>query len=324
MLALAFPAFAEPSVLVTLATPRRGSAPVTIEAYGQAAPASAAVRTLTLAQTGQVLAVRVTPGQAVRKGAPILTFATAPTAVAGYRQAQTALTLARAQRLHAKQLLSAQLGTKDQLATADKAVADAQAQLSALTREGAGRPVVTLAAPFDGVVTAVPVSAGDRPAAGAALATLARASGLQVSVGVEPGRRSQVRVGAGAELRPVGGGPSLQGRVIRVDAALNPRSRLVDVDISAPAGAVLAGQAFEARIAVASRAGWLVPHAAVRIEDGEAAVFQVAGGKAHRVPVTVAQPGRETDVVEGSLDPARPVVVNGAAQLDDGAPVRTR
>lgn len=313
-----------PTVLVRLVAARRGEAPVMISAYGQAAPATTAAVSLNIPQPGQVIQVKVTPGQSVRRGAVLLVFATAPSALASYRQAQTALTLARTQRLHQQQLLAQQLATRDQLAVADKAVADAQAQLAALSREGAGRATTILTAPFDAVVTATPVAQGERPQAGAPLVGLARASGLQVTVGVEPGLRREIRLGAPVRLEPVGGGAAVSGRVIRVDAALNTKSRLVDVDIAAPADAVLSGQAFMAQIAVGSRAGWLVPHASVRVEEGRAFLFQVEAGKARRVEVSISQAGRDVDVVEGALNASLPVVVEGAFQLDDGMAVRTR
>jgi len=322
--AVAAPALADGTALVRTETPRRGSAPRTFTAYGSAAASSLAARSLTLPQTGQVVSVLVTQSQAVRKGQALLSFATAPSAVSSYRQAQTAVTLARAQQQHAVQLLAQQLGTKDQLAVADKAVADAQAQLSALAREGAGRASVTLTAPFDGVIATVPVAPGDRPAAGAALVTLNRSSGVQVSLGLEPGWRSQVKVGQAVRMEPLGGGPAIDGHVIRVDAVLNPRSRLLDVDVAVPAGQAISGEAFRARVAVGVLQGWLLPHEAVRVEDGKAFVFQVAGGKAHRVDVEVAQAGRDVDVAQGPLDPARPLVTVGAYQLDDGDAVRTR
>ena len=310
--------------LVRVEPPHRGSVALTVTAYGAAAPSTQSATSLTLPQAGQVTAVLVTPGQAVRRGQTVLSFAVAPSALSSYRQAQGALTLARAQRLHAAQLLAQQLGTRDQLAAADKAVTDAQVQLTALSREGAGQASVSLRAPFDGLVATVPIAAGDRPAAGAALVTLNRGSGLHVPLGVEPGLRGRERVGQPVRLQPLGGGAPVQGRVVRVDAVLNPRSRLVVVDVSAPAGQALSGQVFQGRIAVGVVQGWTVPHAAVRVEAGRAFVFQVAGGRAHRVEVQVAQAGREVDVVQGALDPARPLVGVGAYQLDDGDPVRTR
>jgi membrane fusion protein, multidrug efflux system len=321
---LAGPALADGTALVQTVQPQRGSAPRTVTAYGSAAPSTLSARSLTLAQTGQVSAVLVTAGEAVRKGQPLLTFATAPTTVAAYRQAETALTLAKAQQQHANQLLAQQLGTRDQQATADKAVSDAEAQLAALRREGAGTASVTVTAPFDGLVATTPVSAGDRPAAGAALITLNRTAGVQVTLGLEPGWRSQVKLGQAVKLEPMGGGAALDGKVIRIDAVMNPRSHLVDVDVSVPAGQALSGQAFRGRVAVGTMQGWLLPHAAVRIEDDKAFVFQVAGGKAHRVDVQVLQAGRDTDVVSGALDPGKPLVTTGAYQLDDGDAVRTR
>ena len=315
---------ADGTVLVQTVQPRRGSAPKVLSGFGSAAPSALAVKNLSLPQAGQVTAVQVVQGQAVKKGQTLLTFATMPSTLASYRQAQTAVTLAQAQRLHAAQLLAQQLGTKDQLATADKALADARAQLAALKREGAGQAGVTVTAPFDGVVTATPISAGDRPAAGSTLMTVSRSAGLQVALGLEPGYRPLMRYGLAVQLEPLGGGPTVQGHVIRVDSVLNPRSRLVDVDVYVPAGEAISGQAFRGQITVGRLDGWFVPHDAVRLEDGRAFIFQVAGGKAHQVNVEVLQAGRDTDVVSGPVDSSRPVVTAGAYQLDDGDAVRTR
>lgn len=324
LLAASGPAFADGAALVQLVQPRRGSEPRLLSAYGSAAPSALAVRNLTLRQAGEVTTVQVVQGQAVKKGQTLLTFALLPSTTASYRQAETAVTLAQAQRLHAAQLLAQQLGTKDQLALADKALADARAGLAALKREGASRPSVTVASPSDGVVTATPVSAGDRPAAGATLMTVSQNGGLQVSLGLEPGYRPLIRYGEPVRLEPLGGGPAVQGHVIRVDAVLNPRSRLVDLDVYVPAGQAISGQAFRGEIAVGRQDGWFVPHGAVREENGRTFVFQAAGDKAHRVDVQVLQAGRDTDLVAGPLDSGRPVVTAGAYQLDDGDAVRTR
>lgn len=315
-------AHAEGTTTVRVATPQRGSAPILVTAYGQAAPATQSVRSLTLAQPGQVAGVLVTAGQAVKRGQVLIRFTTAPASVASYRQAQTAVTLAKAQQAHARQLLSQQLATRDQAGTADKALADAEAQLAALSRDGAGRASTTVTAPFDGVVITLPVALGDRPAAGATLVTVAPSSALQVAAGIEPGWRRQVQIGQSVSLEPLGGGPAIAGRVVRIDSVLNPKTRLVDVDIATAQGAAISGQAFRARIGVGSKAGWLVPHGAVRIEDNKAFVFQLSGVKAVKVDVQVLQAGRDTDVVAGGINPGQPLVTMGAYQLDDGAAVR--
>jgi RND family efflux transporter MFP subunit len=316
------PALADGVATVRVEQVRRGAVPTELVAYGEAAPAAQAVRSLTLAQPGQVAAVLVTAGQPVRRGQAILRFQIAPASNAAYEQAKGAVTLAAGQLTHARQLLGEQLATRDQVATAEKALSDARTSLAALAQDGAQRTSSVLAAPFDGVVATIPVSAGDRPAAGVTLATVAPASALQVTVGVEPGWRGRVRAGQAVVLEPIGGGPVLQGRVLRVDGMLNPKTRFVDVDVATAPGAALPGEAFRARIAVGSAQGWLVPHGAVQVQDGAAFVFQVAGGKAAKAPVRIVQAGRDIDVVDGALDPARPLVSVGAYQLEDGAPVR--
>jgi hypothetical protein len=103
---------------------------------------------------------------------------------------------------------------------------------------------------------------------------------------------------------------------------LNPRTRLVDADVSVPAGSVISGAAFRAEITVGELSGWIVPHDAVLTDANGSYVFQVAGTTAARVNVTVAGPAGGDDVVQGPLAPQRPIVVQGNYQLTDKSPVR--
>ena len=114
----------------------------------------------------------------------------------------------------------------------------------------------------------------------------------------------------------------LDGQILRVDGVLNPKTRLIDADVSVPAGAVIAGEAFRADITVGQLQGWIVPHDAVLTDDKGAYVFQVAGKTASRVDVTVAGSAGNNDVIDGKLDPQRPLVVEGNYQLSDHATVR--
>jgi len=314
-----------PSVLVQTETPKQGAMPDVIVVYGSAGPALDGGMTLSLQQEGRVTAVAVTPGERVQAGQRLLDFGASATSSSAYQQAVSAAALARTQRAHTAQLLGQQLATRDQLAQADKAVSDADAALQALRREGADRPTQTLFAPFDGIVATIPVAPGERVQPGTPLATLTRLDGLVVKVGVEPGQRDRVRPGEAAELAPLAGGPTLAGRVLRVDAVLNPKTRLIDADISVPTGSVISGEAFRATITVGEVQGWVVPHEAV-LSDGKGDyVFQVADGKAVRVDVRLAAgagAGGQMDVVSGPIDAGRKLVVQGNYQLDDGAAVR--
>lgn len=259
---------------------------------------------------------------AVHAGQHLATFVTAPSSRSGYEQAVSALAAARKQQASTGQLLSQQLATQDQLSQATKAVTDAQAALAALQAEGAGQPVRTIVAPFDGIVTAVAVAQGDRTQAGAAILTVARQGGIVVTVGVDPAERASVAVGQSASLRRLSGGAPMTGQVVRVDSALNPTTRLVDVDLSFPAGSLLPGEGMMVGIRTGQVTGWVVPHRAVVTAGGPARVFQIAGGKARAVPVTVALASDQGDVVLGAIDPVRPLIVSGAYQVSDGDAVR--
>jgi len=311
-----------PTAMVRAIRPTRGSLPALVTAYGSVAPSVAGTRTFSEAQPGQIAQLLVAPGGSVRAGQPLAVFVTAPMSRSTYQQAVTALATARKQRATTAQLLSQQLATLDQLTQSDKAVSDARTALAALQAEGAGTPRHTIVAPFAGVITTVAVAQGDRIAAGVAILTLARSGGIVVTVGVDSSLRSGLAAGQAATLKRLSGGGTLAGRVVRVDGALNATTRLVDVDLTFPAGLLLPGEAMHVSIETGRVPGWVVPHAAVVTTGQKPHVFQIAGGKAKAVPVTLRLSSDGGDVVEGPLDPARPLIVEGAYQVNDGDAVR--
>ena len=310
------------SALVTVEPVSRGSFPDRIAIVGTAAPAPAGLRTLSILQPGEVTQLFVGVGTTVRQGQSLVTIGVAPDALSGFQQAQTALQTATGQRATTAQLLTQQLATRDQLAVADKAVADATTVLAALRRAGGGTPVRRLTAPLDGVVTAVGVAPGDRPALGTALVSLARRGTIVVPAGIDPALRGRLHVGQPVTVTRIDGGPPIAARLAPIDGALNPRTRLVDLQIACPPGSVLPGEAVRAAITVGTATGWIVPHRAVVTAGGRPRVFQAVGGIAHSVPVVVRLAGDATDIVDGALDPRRPLIVDGAYQVVDGAAVR--
>ncbi|WP_277978940.1 efflux RND transporter periplasmic adaptor subunit [Sphingomonas phyllosphaerae] len=312
-----------PSVLVTTVAPRQGALPAIVTAYGSVAPSEIGMRTFNEAQPGQVARLFVAPGSVVRSGQSLAIFVTAPSSRSTYEQAVSALAAARKTRASTAQLLAQQLATTDQLVQADKTVSDAQTALAALRADGAGAASRMVVAPFDGVVTAVAVAQGDRTAAGATILTVARSSGIVVSVGVDPSRRGALAVGQSASLRRLSGGGTLDGKVVRVDGALNALTKMVDVDLSFPTGALLPGEPMQVDIRTGKIVGWVVPHAAVVTAGGNPRVFQVESGKAKAVPVAVRLTSDAGDVVEGALSARLPLIVAGAYQVTDGDAVRS-
>ncbi|WP_428493556.1 efflux RND transporter periplasmic adaptor subunit [Rhodopila sp.] len=311
-----------PSVAVQTEKPREGTVPDLLVAYGSARPALDGGMTLSFQQDGRVLAIAVTPGEAVHQGDKLLEFGASATAISTYQQAVHSLAAARQQRNQAAQLLKQQLATRDQLAQADKAVADAQAALDALRREGADLASRTLTAPFDGIVATIPVAPGDRVPAGATLMTITRLDGLVVTVGINPGARSRVRPGQPVHLTPMSDGAPVDGRIVRLDGTLNPRTRMLDADVAVAPGSVIAGTAYRADITVGQFNGWIVPHDALLTDAKGEYLFQVDGSSASRVDVKLVGTAGNNDVVQGTLDPRRPLVVQGNYQLSNKMAVR--
>jgi len=150
----------EPSALVQLATAEQGTLHPSIGAYGTVAADPAYVAAIALPRDGIITAVSVRAGQVVNVGQPIVTFDTAPSTLAGYQQAQSAVTLAQQDLAHTEELFKQQLATNSQVAAAQKTLADAEAQLRAQTQIGAQRQSRTLNATSVGIVIAVN-AAGD-------------------------------------------------------------------------------------------------------------------------------------------------------------------
>ncbi len=316
------PAPSPPSVLVTTAAAVRGSLPDILTAYGSAAPSLSGSQTLSVQQAGQVTRLNATPNATVHRGQTLVVFTVDPASLSAYRQAVSALAAAQKQRDTTAQLLAQQLATRDQLTQADKAVSDAAAALDALRQIGGGEAVRFLKAPFDGIVSAISVAQGDRTQPGAALVTVANGSEIVATVGVDPSVRASVRAGQSAELNRLSGGPPVAGHVIRVDSALNPKTRQINVDIAIAEGGLLPGEALRAGIRIGNVPGWMVPHRAVVTSDNGAHLYQISAGKAVAVPVTVSLTGLQMDVVQGSLNQSRRLIVDGAYQVQDGDAVR--
>ena len=310
------------SAAVTTQAVHQGNLPDIISAYGTATPAIDAASTLNIQAEGAVTQFDVTAGIAVHRGQHLLTFTLSPAAAAAYQQARTALSVARAQREHTAQLLSHQLATRDQLAQADKAASDARSALDALRRQQGDGSTVELLAPVDGIVSSIAATRGDTLQPGAPLLSLARGGGVVVSVGIELDPQHAPVPGDKVMLVPLGAGASVTGVVKRVAGMLDTHTHLQNADIT-PDGTVIAGMGYRADITVGQWRGWLVPRDALVGDGSTWQVYQVADGKAVKIPVALVGESDTVSVVSGALDAQRPLVVVGNTQIDDGMAVRT-
>jgi RND family efflux transporter MFP subunit len=264
----------------------------------------------------------VRPGEEVAAGAPLIRLGPSPGTEAAYIQARSALQAANDLVRHTEAMLGQHLATRQQLADAQKSEADARAALAALEAEGAGAPQI-LRAPFRAIVTAIATSPGAIVAQGAALIDLARPNALVLRVGVVPEHARAIKPGDEAEITPLGIKDPAAGKVLLRGSVVDPTTGLVPVEIAVPPGAFLAGETAEADIITGEARGWVVPHAAILVDDeGAPYVVQAVAGVAHKVPVRILNGAGDKNVVTGPLDPAAPLVLAGNYQLEDGMKVR--
>ena len=311
-----------PSVAAELTALHKGRLPRIVTAYGMVGTGPAAQQTIQAPVAAIVDAIYVKPGEQVAADAPLLRLGPSPTTAASYTQAVTALQAANEEVQRTRTLLGQHLATRQQLAAAEKAAADAQAALAALKTEGAGSPQV-LRAPFPAIVTAVSTSLGAIVAQGAALLDLARPSELVLHAGVVPSEAVAIKTGDAASVVPLGERQPADGQVLLRGSVVDPKTGLVAVDVSLPASGFFSGEMAQVNIVVGKAEGYVVPHQAILVNDqGAPYVVQAVGGLAHQVPVQIVLSDGAKDVIAGPLDPAAPLVLDGNYQLTDGMRIR--
>jgi RND family efflux transporter MFP subunit len=317
----------EPSALVQLATAEQGSLNPSVGAYGTVAANPAYIATIALPSDGIITAVSVRAGQVVDAGQAVVTVETAPSALASYQQAQSAVTLAEQDLAHTQELFNQRLATNTQVAAAQKALADAQAQLQAQTQIGAQRQIRTLNATSVGIVIAVNATPGERMAANTVIASIAPRDRLILNMGLEPEDALQVPVGADASLRsPQILGLAFNGKIQSVDALMDPKSRLVNAVATIPqdvAGNLILGMVMEGVIHLPEKTGIVVPHSALMTDSNGTSVFVVDNGIAQRRDVEVAMQTDQQALITNGIMAGEAVVVGGNAGLTNGMRVRT-
>ena len=284
---------------------------------------------LSFPRAGQVVSLGVVVGDKFSKGTVLATLAPDPAVKQAWQAAVDAAGLARREWDRQKQLLASHLATQSTVDTAEKAMLDAQGALKALEEQGGGNVTSPLVAPFDGVVSAVSVMQGDRVQPGATILQVGRADLLRVLIGIEPADRTRVRAGTRVTLWPVVG-PAVDAKPIElalseVQDAVDPKTQLINVVAMLPravAGQLAPGMKARALLQVGTVSAVAVPRNAVLSDEKGDYVFQVASGKARRVPVSKKLDDGTLAAIDGIKDMKLPVVTEGNYELEDGMAVK--
>jgi membrane fusion protein (multidrug efflux system) len=234
--------------------------------------------------------------------------------------ATRARTLAEAGAISPQNAEQAEAG----LEAARAGLADAQARL-AQARLMTGKTRVR--APFAGVVSERQVSPGDVVAPGAPLFTVIDPARLEFEAAVPAAQVSEIRPGAAVQFRVTGFGDGFQGKVDRMNPAVDPATGQVRLYVDVPNASekLLAGLYAQGRVATEKRTAPSAPDTAVDTSSQPHTVLLVADGKVRKVPVEVVVRDEVAGAVGfGSGVKPGDVLVLGSARgaLVEGAAVR--
>lgn len=295
-------------------------------------------------ESGHVLEVgaekldRVTQGHVLVRIDPLSAEVEVARATAVLAQAASELSLARANLKRRETLRTSRVSSESDLDEAQNAerVADAAHRAAeAGLRNAVDRLAKrSLVAPFDGVLRAFDVEAGEYVTPGQRIGELLEVSRVRVTIGLRDREVVAVAAGSRAEVRVEALGGVFAGTVLRVAAAADPESRKfpVQVEIDNAAGRLLPGMVASVGLDLGGRRpALLVPRDTVLDEFGLSFVY-VVHAEPEGVVVAVRRrvavrgvpfrPG-ELEVTEG-LDVGERIATTGLRQLRDGVRVEPR
>jgi RND family efflux transporter MFP subunit len=250
--------------------------------------------------------------------------------------AAAALTSAREHVASANRQADAErIKVSDAAAAVEMAGAQAENQRQQAARAAGSAQVdaivagyTAIVAPSDGVVLKRLVDPGTYVPAGTAVARVAVIDRLRVQASVAQQDLPKISVSAPVEARVDGRGV-LRGRVTSVSPVVDAATRTANVEavVENPGRAFVPGGYVQVALrasAAAPRDALVVPSSAI-VETGGAAVWSLADGVAHRVPVIVIADDGTTALVRApALRDGSRVAIVGAASLEEGQRVTER
>lgn len=307
-----------------------------------------------------VVEVRVTAGDRVRSGQPVVTLddrelraaavgaeaglaaarQNALAAAADERAAASAVTLASATHKRMSGLRERNSATPAEFDEAVAALEAAQAraggsaaralesqqaiEAAQASRRAAAvaQSYATITAPFDGIVTSRSVDPGNLASPGMPLVTIEDPQHFRMEVNVDASRAAAVTRGMPVPVTVDGIEGTLDGVVAEVSQSVDPITHMFTVKIDLPSAARLrSGMYGRARLAGPARQAQSVPATALVRRGQLSLVFVEDAGVARmRLVHAGAESGARVPVLAGLSD-GEQVIVNPPAELTDGARV---
>ena len=296
--------------------------------YGSVVAQPGKTHSVGVAFETRVRHILVAPGQFVHENDPLTEIELSPGAQVQFQQAKNAAEAARKELRQTQDRFNLKLATNQDLSAAEKTARDAEAQLTALQRAGAGGDN-RIHSDMSGVIAKVDAQDGQIVPAGGPLVEIVAENEIEVKLGVEPEDLSAAQEGAPITIVPLNDptANNVEGTIRLVTRRIDPTTRLVDVYVSLPAGTkLLLDQYVRGEIQRTEKDALVVPRPAVLPnESREFEVFTVANNRAvkHTVKIGAENP-KEMQVMADDLHEGDPVVTVGNYELEDGMAVEIK
>src|SRR5438309_11118068 len=208
--------------------------------YGSVIAQPGKTHSISVAFETRVQHILVAPGQFVQENDSLIEIELSPGAQVQFQQAKNAAEAARKELKQTQERFNLKLATNQDLSAAEKTARDAEAQLTALQRAGAGGDN-RIHSDISGVSAKVDAQDGQIVPAGGPLVEIVAENEIEVKLGVEAEDLSAAQEGAPITIVPVNDptAAKVEGSIRLVTRRIDPTTRLVDVYVALPQGTKL-------------------------------------------------------------------------------------
>jgi membrane fusion protein, multidrug efflux system len=314
-----------PTALVEVAAVTRKTIAEKLTAYGSVIAQPGKTHSVTVGFETRVRHILVAPGQLVHEGDPLVEVEGSPAAQLQLQQAKNAAEIATRDLKQAQERFNLKLATNQDMSTAEKAARDAQAQLAALQRAGAGGDN-RIRSDMTAVVGKVNAQDGQIVPVGSPLVELVAEEEIEVKLGIEAEDLSALQAEQPITILPVNNPEQAEVKAIvrLITRRIDPATRLVDVYVALPQRTKLLLDGFvRGDFERTAENALVVPRSAVLPEEeGGFQIFTVdkEQAKKHLVKLGV-QNEKEVQIITPDLKEGDRVVTVGNYELQDGMAV---
>jgi RND family efflux transporter MFP subunit len=258
-------------------------------------------------------------GQRVKAG-DLIARLDAPEIKARLTQAEAALQQSERDWKRISALFNQQAATR---ADYDAAESHYEVAKAGVAEARAMMSFVEIQAPFDGVVTRKSADVGDLAGPGKPLADIEDPGKLRIEADVPEAIAGRIQSGATMRVRLGQSTSEIMGTVVEISPVADPVSRTFQVKLDLPGDAgLMSGQFGRLLVPIRNSSSMRVPNSAV-VQRGQLEIVFVVENKHARLHLvkTGHRAGDATEILSG-LDTGDAVVVEAAAQLMDGQPVK--